>query len=235
MLYLIMMTATQASIVEIQQHPGGTALLLALPPGMRPAPGQYLLATAADADAILPVALYPAGLSDARAAFLAAEPVNWLPGTKLALRGPFGRGFKLAAESRQVALVALAGSPLRLLPLALFALERGAAVVLHTGVVPEGLPLDVEILPLEQISESLGWADYLAVDIVREELTTLPARLGLTPFQPVRIPAEVLVLAPMPCTGAAECGVCAVSARGGFRYVCKDGPVFGLRDLLGAG
>lgn len=234
MLYLTAMATTQAEIVEIQQRAGGAVLLIDLPAGIRPAPGQYLLAAAEGHTDILPVVLYPAGLPDIQAAFLPVEAVNWMPGTRLALRGPFGRGFHLGAESRQVALAALAGSPLRLLPLAHLALERGASVVLHTGVVPEGLPLDVEILPPELLSETLSWADYLALDIAREDLPDLKTRLGLTPFQQVRITAEALVLAPMPCAGAAECGVCAVSARGGYRYACKDGPVIPLRDLLGA-
>jgi hypothetical protein len=36
----------------------------------------------------------------------------------------------------------------------------------------------------------------------------------------------------MPCAGLADCGVCAVELRRGWKLACKDGPVFDLRDIL---
>jgi NAD(P)H-flavin reductase len=41
-----------------------------------------------------------------------------------------------------------------------------------------------------------------------------------------------LVVAPMPCGGLAECGVCAVTTRRGWKLACKDGPVFDLGELI---
>jgi NAD(P)H-flavin reductase len=38
-------------------------------------------------------------------------------------------------------------------------------------------------------------------------------------------------MAAMPCSGLADCGVCAVPARRGYKLACKDGPVFDLDEL----
>jgi hypothetical protein len=47
-----------------------------------------------------------------------------------------------------------------------------------------------------------------------------------------RFEAQALVITPMPCGGIAECGVCAVTARRGWKLACKDGPVFDLTELI---
>jgi NAD(P)H-flavin reductase len=41
----------------------------------------------------------------------------------------------------------------------------------------------------------------------------------------------VLLRTQMPCGALAECGVCAVRTRGGWKMACKDGPVFDWREL----
>ena len=43
--------------------------------------------------------------------------------------------------------------------------------------------------------------------------------------------AQALIVTPMPCGGIAECGVCAVTVRRGWKMACKDGPVFDLKEL----
>jgi hypothetical protein len=44
--------------------------------------------------------------------------------------------------------------------------------------------------------------------------------------------AQVLVVTPAPCGGLAECGVCAVTTRRGWKMACKDGPVFSLNEFI---
>ena len=45
------------------------------------------------------------------------------------------------------------------------------------------------------------------------------------------IPAQALVLGPMPCGGLADCGVCAVTTRSDWKLACKEGPVFDLEEI----
>jgi NAD(P)H-flavin reductase len=42
---------------------------------------------------------------------------------------------------------------------------------------------------------------------------------------------QVLVDTPMACHGTADCGVCAVKTKLGWKNVCSDGPVFQLAVL----
>jgi len=202
------------------------------PPSLAPGPGQYLLAHAVGSAEPLPGVLFPAGLLPSSAGLEVAPPLppSWTAGTRLAVRGPLGHGFNLPASTRQVALVA-AGAPYPLLPLAGAALVQGAAVALYARQVPAGLPPEVEVLPLESLAEALGWADYMAIQLLPGSLAGLRRRFGLAPHTPLPIPAQALVQVPMPCGAVGECGLCAVATRLGWKLACKDGPVFSFNEL----
>ena len=92
--------------------------------------------------------------------------------------------------------------------------------------------------PLEALADVLSLADYIALDAAREHLYQLGERLGWFNQDnaegsrwAVLREAQVLVRAPMPCGGLAECGVCSVRLKTGWRLVCKDGPVLDWREL----
>ena len=98
---------------------------------------------------------------------------------------------------------------------------------------PAGIPLSVEVLARAALPEAARWTDYAALDIPREQIESVLAS------QPVSDSlhllsgyAQVFIETPVPCGGLAECGVCTVSTRNGIRLACKDGPVFGLTEIL---
>lgn len=226
------MLSGQGRIVETFFGFGCPAARLSCPPGLVPAPGQYLLAHLPDSDDPLPIPVFPAGFTGD--GFLAAPslPDNWMPGTGLCLRGPLGHGFNLPLSARRVTLAAFDDAPARLLGLLDLALKQNAAVVLACEAIPPGLPADVEVHPLADLPELMRWADYLAVDLDRAHLSGLRESLGLAGQAQVLCEAQVLVITPMPCGALAECDVCAVPVRRGHLLACKDGPVFPLPDLL---
>jgi hypothetical protein len=259
-----MTTAAEGKLVEMRLEDGGRARLvgrIACPARLCPAPGQYLLASrrvepgeqepgeaeigevaigevAVDEVDTLPAVLFPSDYFPGGFETAPGLPRTWTPGAKLALRGPLGRGFALNGSQRRVALAALGDGPHRLMPLLRTALARQADVLLYCAAVPPGLPRAVEVAPLDQLGESLAWADVLAVDLPLAKLAELPARLGLSRGQQPPCAVEVLITTPMPCAGQAECGVCAVPARRGagtervdWLLACKDGPVFEWKDL----
>ena len=90
-------------------------------------------------------------------------------------------------------------------------------------------PAELEIFPLEALPEALAWADFLALDVPLGRLADLPRVLGTAGR--LSCAAQALVDAPFPCGGIADCGVCAVRTRRGWRLACKDGPVFDLAEL----
>ena len=232
MCYHAPMRAHIARVIEIQRDPGGFSAWLACPAQAIPPAGQYVLA-ADPADALQPlsVPLFPVRIS--KDGFLAASPfqVAWTPGTALENHGPLGRGFKLPPTARNVALAGLGETTARLMPLIPAALNQGAAVALFTDAPLPQLPSAVEAYPLSALPELLTWADFIAIDLPIAALPELRTRLGLGAQAWLPCPGQALLLAPMPCGGIAECGVCAVPARRGWKLACKDGPVFQLDEI----
>jgi hypothetical protein len=205
------------------------------PPELIPSPGQYSFAHAPASASPLAV---PVFFSDSAPDGFRSAPldVDWMPGTKLNLRGPLGRGFTIPAFARKVALAALDESAARLRGLILPALNQGAEVVLVSDSVLDGLPESVEVQPLQALTEIYQWADYAAFDVARENLNQLKEKLGRltqakTPREAAVSKGQVLIRAPMPCGALAECGVCALTVHHEWKMICKDGPVFEMGEL----
>jgi hypothetical protein len=206
--------------------------LVVCPPGAVPPAGRYLSAHApVEVDAPLATSLFLS--QSTTGGFWAASPFpsSWSPGTELILRGPLGTGFDIPASVTRLALAALGDSPARLLPLARTALERDCAVTLNSDAPLPGLPSPLEIYPLASLREALTWPDLLALDLPLERLSALRDLLGVRQGDALPCAAQALVWTPMPCTGIAECGACAVPSRCRYKLACSDGPVFSLHTL----
>lgn len=219
-------------LIELYLESGLTGGRLLCPQKLIPSSGQYLLAHDPTSSAPLPVPVFNAGLVPG--GFLVAPPIpqSWQPGTALSLRGPLGRGFSLPVSARCVALVTLGETHARLKSLQTEASRNDASVVLVSDLDLPNLPPEVEIQPLSALTEVTAWADYIAIDLPREALPGLREKLGIDWQAGVRFEAQVLVVTPAPCGGMGECGVCAVTVRRGWKLVCKDGPVFDLKELI---
>ena len=224
------MKTAQGKLEEI--YLDGSARI-ACPPELTPAPGQYLLAHADGSDSPLPVPVF-SSLPSPQGGFRSAPglPASWRPGHSLHLRGPIGHGFTIPTSARKVALVAFDDSTARLLGLLSSALKQNAEVVVICNSTTEDLPEIVEVQPLKALSDALQWAEYAAMDVSRENLNQLKDRLAGKEQITAKIEAQVLIRAPMPCGALAECGVCALTIHHDWKMICKDGPVFELRDLL---
>ena len=200
-------------------------------PEIRPAPGQYVLArNPLDREDALATPLFAGEYGEGGFLALGAA-ATWEPGVQLELRGPLGCGFQLPGSARRVALVALEGQAGRLLPLVRPALTQGAAVVLYSEPLPGQLPLSLEAFPQAALPEALAWADFIAADAPLGALNDLGALLGFWAGAKRSLTGQVLIHTPMPCAGIADCGVCAVPARNGWKLACKDGPAFHLGAL----
>jgi len=222
----------ETKITELILLDGKPAARILCPPRLIPAPGQYLLAHAGGSDSPLAASVFAAKIfADG---FLAAPPMSssWTPGTRLHLRGPLGHGFVLPTSARRAALIAFDDSPARLLSLLDLALKQESSVALVCETPPDDLPLQVEVQPLQALSDVCNWADYVAMDAGRESLPELREKFGVRSPLEARYEAQILVRTSMPCGALAQCGVCAVEVRHGHLLACDDGPVFDLKDLL---
>ncbi|HEY9527112.1 MAG TPA: hypothetical protein VIR02_08535 [Anaerolineales bacterium] len=224
------MSAGKGQVLELILEDGFRYARVTCPPNLVPLPGQYLLASDGT-DSPLPVPLFYT--DSAPQGFVAVTPAasKWMPGLELDLRGPLGRGFSLSLAARRVGLVAFDDSPARLRGLIRPALKQDAAVVLVSSSAPDHLPDDVEVQPLSTLSDILAWADYVAFDVSRENLHQLREQVGKQNQLVSRMAVQVLIRTPVPCGGIAECGVCAVTLKSGWKLACKDGPVFDWGEL----
>ncbi len=222
-------------ITEVWEEGGELAARIQCPAQSIPAPGQYLLACdPSDRAAALPYRVFPSAAD--RDGFSAGPglPRAWLPGTVLELNGPLGRGFAIPETARRAAFACLSGSPAWLRPAINTAISRGCAAILYSGGLEgtlERWPNALEVAPLESLPEAVGWADFMALAVPPDRLAGLRSLLGWGTGKRLPFPAQVLVDVPLPCGGVADCGVCAVRAGRGYRYACRDGPVFHLEEL----
>jgi NAD(P)H-flavin reductase len=216
-------------VTELILQDGRRAARISCPAELIPAPGQYALASD-DSRAPLPVSL---SVTDSAPGGFIALPIpdHWMPSLEISLRGPLGNGFKLPASARKIALVASEVLPSRLRGLIRPALSQGAAVVFVSDSLVENLSDEVEAQPLSALNEIMEWADYAAFDAPREAVPGLRERLGKLNQASAWKEAEVFIQTPVPCGGIAECGVCAVVTKSGWKMACKDGPVFALGEL----
>jgi dihydroorotate dehydrogenase electron transfer subunit len=168
-------------------------------------------------------------------------------GARLDILGPLGRGWEirpatstllLAAQDQQIAALTL---------LAQNAIERDLAVTLvghfqsAADVYPPALlPPEVEYVIITAdgslglagnldnvLDENLPWADAAYCAVSRETAIELYAR-----FERLRGKhfAQALLMRPLVC-GNGVCLTCNIETRSGSKLVCRDGPVFDLRDL----
>jgi NAD(P)H-flavin reductase len=226
------MLTYQGNVLEIRLDGSDKAAWIACPPAAIPQPGQYLSAwSPLDQEAAISSVLFVGEIG--AYGFLAVPPIptTWEPGTPLVLRGPLGRGFQVPATARRLALVALDVRLSRLLPLGLLAIQSGTAVALFTDCTLPSLPAAMEGNPLGALRDAYTWADFIAIDLAIEQFENLRQMLLLARGERLPCPAEVLVVAPMPCAGLADCGACGVPARRSWKMSCQDGPVFDLEEL----
>ena len=202
------------------------------PSNLIPTPGQYLHAHASASDAPLPVPVYFYDSAPQGFRFAPPYPSSWTIGSKLTLRGPLGHGFHFPTSARKLALIALDESPARLHGLIQTALNQKLEAVLVCNSPTNNLPEDVEVQPLQAMGEICTWADFIAMDVARENLDPLKEMTSKLWQIPAVRDAQILIHTAMPCGDLAECGVCAIGVHHDWKMACKDGPVFTLKDLI---
>jgi hypothetical protein len=145
--------------------------------------------------------------------------------------GPLGHGFDLPHNVQRLALVTLGETAQRLLPLAQVDSQPHRGITLFTDLPLPNLPASLEAYPLSSLPEALDWPDFMALDLPLERLTELRAVLGISGVTRPGFPIQALLTTPMPCSGMARCGACAVPSHRGYKLACEDGPVFDLKAL----
>lgn len=189
-------------------------------------PGQYIHAHREGDPMSVP--LFPSGMAGSYFTGMPSLKRNWRPGDQFNIRFPLGKGFSWE-KNRQQRLLIMSGTenPLRLLPVAGMALADGGEIAYFGYHLPDDLPVEIEIITRDLLPDAIRWADSIIGDVSLENLNNWIGLLGGSATRNI----QVLIDTPMVCMGMAECGVCAVKTRHGWKHACTDGPVFPLAEL----
>lgn len=227
------MGRAKGRVREIRIGASGQAeLSISCPAAVVPRAGQYLLAfDPQDAGEILGNPLFAIEMSSQGFWAAPLHPVSWHPGINIDLVGPLGHGFELPSQAQRLGLVALGETISRLMPLVYQATPAYSGITLFTDLTLPRLPAALEAYPLDSLKDTLDWPDFLALDVPLPRLSELRQIIGIVAGAPLPCLVQVLVTAPIPCVGLAQCGACAVPGRRGWKLVCSDGPVFDLYEL----
>jgi dihydroorotate dehydrogenase electron transfer subunit len=175
---------------------------------------------------------------------------EWLaqrqPGERVSWLGPLGNGFQIQAESHNLLLVAGGMGIPPLCFLAAQGVKKGCSIRLLIGakstyqICPEELiPSGVAVFTATEdgssgekglvtnlLPEHLQWADQVFICGPLPMYRTLVKETHL-----LKKPAQVSLEVRMGC-GLGFCYACTIKTKGGLKQVCKDGPVFDIRDIL---
>ena len=173
-------------------------------------------------------------------AWLAAQQ----EGAILDILGPLGHGWTLRPTTRNALLIGEERSISALTLLAQIALEQDIAVTLinQSQTLEESYPpallspeVEYHIVTEQQdknliqtLTPILPWADASFCSVSHETSLAL-----YTHFERLRGKgfAQGTILRPLVC-GTGVCFACSVETRTGQRLVCRDGPVFDMRDIV---
>jgi NAD(P)H-flavin reductase len=197
-------------------------------------PGQYIQISDPGSNEQLPENLFPISFSEDGKQFGVHINSSLVPGSSFQMRGMLGNGFSTGVSIRKLLLINL-GNVNRIAPLLALMNSKNSAninMTLLTNEPVEGLPTKIEILPLSAFKEVETWPDAIAVTC---DISTLDDLFRLFDKNKIRthsLPVEACIHTPVLCAGIAECSLCSVLTKSGWKHACKDGPVFRLEELV---
>ncbi len=167
------------------------------------------------------------------------------PGAMIDILGPLGRPFEVRRTGRRLLMIGGGVGVVPLVALAEEALEKGCEVTLLAGYrnaarayPPELMPVQVEYviatddgsagragLVTQHISEFLSWPDQV---FACGPVPMLKA-LKKIPFSP-RLEVQIAMEERMGCA-MGVCLGCVIPTKRGPQRVCRDGPVFDLKEM----
>jgi len=223
-------------------------------------PGQYCMVRCCHAEANDPLLRRPFFVQSVRRGqglcsllvSVHGRGTSWLAkqqeGATLDILGPLGHGWTVRPTVRNLLLIAEEGYLPSLLLLAQVAIEQEIAVTLVAqstsaeGVYPPALlPSEVEYHIVTRdgslgqrgelidiLPDYLGWADAVCCGVSYETSVALYSH-----FERIRAKhfAQGSILRPLVC-GSGACLACSIETHSGLKLVCKDGPVFLLREIV---
>lgn len=161
--------------------------------------------------------------------FLRPEESRWELGDSISLKGPIGNGFSDLSMYQNILLINLGTNHGVLSALMEVGLKSNKNVAIFTKNHEIQFPPTVEIILPGLLEESINWADFIVVDIDRDNLSIEHELIKTIDLS--NTPCEIFIYCPILCSGNAECMVCTINTKKGKVKTCKQGQVFDLKSL----
>jgi dihydroorotate dehydrogenase electron transfer subunit len=168
-------------------------------------------------------------------AWLAQQSV----GSALDILGPLGHGWLIRPTVRNMLLIGAESQIAALTLLAQVALTQDLAVTLLCLCSSDGEAYPPTLLPEEveyhivtgdlliEAESYLNWADAACCSLPHDTLLTFYHRYERMRWRHF---AQSILLQPLVC-GSGICLTCNVETRAGQQLICRDGPVFAVREI----
>jgi hypothetical protein len=190
-------------------------------------PGQFFIVYNPEKDDRLSPIYFTLHLDDIY--FVKSKNTNWEIGDRLIVKGPIGTGFSNNSNIQNLLCISFDQSHGGLNPLIEHGVSIGKNVAYMVDDINLALPNSVEIVFPDMLDENLLWADYIVIEIERDNLEK--NQEILKKILNLDVPTDILIYCRILCSGDSQCMVCSVKTKKGLIRTCQYGTVFKLNEL----
>lgn len=189
--------------------------------------GQFFLVSNPTKDSkIMPVYVFSL---DQEVDFSFPSDARWDIGDFLHFHGPIGSGFNDLSMYSNIFLLSLNSDLLSLNALFNTGIKENKNIVYYSENKDIPIPPTVEIITKDRIAETIEWANYIAIEMKREDL---PKNYEvLKNIKEHALTCELLIYCPILCLGKANCLICSLKTKQGWVKTCQQGQIFNLDNL----
>ncbi len=161
--------------------------------------------------------------------FTSATSIQWQIGKNILVRGPIGNGFHPIGRYGKILFIVPGEVIGSLQPLIDIAIQSQKSLAISNKNNNWRIHPEAEIILIEDIDFAISWADFIYLECARNELKNFQDLINKIKHH--HTPSEIFIYSPVLCGGNADCMVCSVLTKSGFRRICKDGPVLPIEEL----
>lgn len=189
--------------------------------------GQFFLVSNQNKDSkIMPVYIFSI---DQDVEFSFPTDVRWDIGDVLHFHGPIGSGFSDLSKFSNIFMLSLDPEHHSLKALMDIGIKENKNIAYFAENKDIPIPPTVEILTTDLIAETFEWANYISIEMKREDL---PKNYEvLKNIKECAVTCELLIYCPILCLGKADCLICSLKTKRGWVKTCQEGQVFNLDNL----
>ena len=189
--------------------------------------GHFFLVSTPNSDSkIMPVYVFS---HEQDVYFSFPKDVRWDIGDFLHFHGPIGRGFCDLSPYSNIFMLSLDTEHNSLNSLIEIGIKENKNISYFIENKGFPVPSTVEIITRDMITETIEWANYIAIEINRENLSKNYDMLKK--IRKNAVTCELLIYCSILCSGKSDCLICSLKTKHGWIKTCQEGQIFNMDDL----